>query len=530
VTGLPSLSPLRERRTRFAVYAAIALVLLVPVAFQAAGASAVLETGTERGDPSEFTTPPGTDAPTTGDEGTGTETGGNDTPTTEAGPSVPVRNKTGVMIAVQGYGGFGQNNGRAILVRDGEVVWQFDPPNSRVFDTELLDNGNVLVSYATKLDPEDCPDDELEYDPEECVRNNVVELDYDSKDVVWEYRWYDEFIHYHEVHDSDRLANGETAIIDMGNNRAFTVNESEEITWEWSAVEHLGPGSEFWETYDGLPEPEPESDWTHMNDIDRLANGNFLLSIRNFDVLVEVNRSTDEIVRVIGQPREAADEVEGGQHVLHEQHNPMLLGDDTVVVADSEADRIVEVNASTDEVVWTYGQGLVWPRDADRLPNGNTLVTNSLGYDVREIAPDGDVVWEYDVALNGQRGIPYEADRVALPEEPRGMPSMREIAAMAAEDDETTGTDVPSANDSPTVFDDDADEADGDGDVGREGLSRYASFVLLYLPHWIGRVELALLGGVLVVALAAVVDAAVFAGRRALERVREEPGRQSGAD
>jgi hypothetical protein len=38
-----------------------------------------------------------------------------------------------------------------------------------------------------------------------------------------------------------------------------------------------------------------------MNDIDQLPNGNSQLSIRNFDVIVEVNPETNRIVDVIGQ-------------------------------------------------------------------------------------------------------------------------------------------------------------------------------------------------------------------------------------
>jgi outer membrane protein assembly factor BamB len=336
------------------------------------------------------------------------------------------------LIGVQSYGDFTKNNGKALVVNpEGEVVWEYAPEDGRVFDVEALDDGNVLASVAVHETGSDCPE-QFRGDGrwgEECVYNRVVELDRDTGEVVWEYAWHDAFIHWHEVHDADRLPSGETAIVDMGNDRAFTVNRAGEVTWEWNATEHLGEGSAFWAEY--VPEGSeseyrpsgPESDWTHMNDIDRLENGNFQLSIRNFDVVVEVDPETDEIVSVVGRP--------GARDVMHEQHNPNRLErHGTVVVADSENDRVVEVDAATNEVVWRLdragGTTFRWPRDADRLPNGNTLVTDSLNFRVVEVDEEGNAVWQFSLA--DERGIIYDADRLGLPEEPENVPSGRELS------------------------------------------------------------------------------------------------------
>jgi uncharacterized protein (UPF0248 family) len=225
---------------------------------------------------------------------------------------------------------------------DGEVVWEFEPENSRVFDVEALANGNVLVSVATKVPGEDCPDEHLEIASDTCVHNRVLELEKDTKEVVWKHTWYDAYVTHHEVHDADRLENGETAIIDMGNNRVFTVDQQGEITWEWDAEKHLGEGSEFDEEY-GSPEKEgPESDWTHMNDVDGLSDGRIQLSIRNFDVVIVVDRETNEIVDVVGAP--------GEKDFLNEQHDPNRIErEGTLLVADSDNNRLVEIDLATEE-------------------------------------------------------------------------------------------------------------------------------------------------------------------------------------
>lgn len=330
------------------------------------------------------------------------------------------------LITVQAYGWFDNRNGEAIIVTpDGERVWEYRPDDAVMFDGEYLENGNVLLSYGQELPDSECPQEWRDTPKDHCIENHVREVDPETDEVVWEYAWYDRYISHHEVHDADRLENGETVIIDMGQHRTFTVNQDGEVTWEWSAVDHLDEGSEFWADHvEGTPREDrrytgPDQDWTHMNDVDRLDNGHFLLSIRNFDVLIEVDPATDDIVRVIGEP--------GNHSIMHEQHNPHYLDrHDHVIVADSENDRVVEYDAGTMEQVWRYeGPGsddqLAWPRDADRLPNDNTLITDSRNFRVMEVNETGDAVWIHE--LSDRRAIVYDADRLGperkLGEEPQ---------------------------------------------------------------------------------------------------------------
>jgi hypothetical protein len=390
------------------------------------------------------------------------------------------------LVATQSYDGFRNDNGDVRLVSPkGETVWTYDPPNAWVFDAELTENGTVLVAMGESAQAPgvECPEkyggtpEEGTPGPFRCVHNRVVEVDFETKDVVWEYAWYDAFPTHHEVHDADRLPNGETAIVDMGNDRAFTVDQSGDITWEWNATNYISEGTPFWEEHvpedsqDEFRRQGPESDWTHMNDIDGLENGNLLLSIRNFDVLLEVDPDTDEIANVVGEP--------GNHTVMNEQHNPMYVEGGTVLIADSShggptgADRVVEVDAETDEIVWVYdgtgsGKKLQWPRDADRLPNGNTLITDSRNNRVLEIDENGSVVWRYSLAEQG--GIVYEADRVSRPEAATYLPE--EYA------------EVPSGRNL---------EGRSSANAIAEARSVVGSWAGLVFPFWVGAFEILLL-------------------------------------
>lgn len=52
-----------------------------------------------------------------------------------------------------------------------------------------------------------------------------------------------------------------------------------------------------------------------------------------------------------------------------------------------------------------YEGGLNWPRDSDRLPNGNTLIVDSRNGRVIEIDSEGKITWSFE----GLR-LPYDAD------------------------------------------------------------------------------------------------------------------------
>jgi hypothetical protein len=65
--------------------------------------------------------------------------------------------------------------------------------------------------------------------------------------------------------------------------------------------------------------------------------------------------------------------------------------------------------------------GFRWPRDADPLPNGNTLVVDTLTHRAVEVTPRGEVVWEVYVPW-----APYDAERMAHGDE-SSWPTMREV-------------------------------------------------------------------------------------------------------
>jgi hypothetical protein len=107
----------------------------------------------------------------------------------------------------------------------------------------------------------------------------------------------------------------------------------------------------------------------------------------------------------------------GDPAVLDHQHNPQYLEDGAILVADSENDRVVELHEENGEWIVAWGLQraadveLSWPRDADRLANGNTLITDTLNKRIVEVNQSGGAVWSYRTDR-----IPYEADRLPVGE------------------------------------------------------------------------------------------------------------------
>jgi len=271
----------------------------------------------------------------------------------------------------------------------GEVVWEYvisrdlwegEPYRSMDRDVELLANGNILLCLP---------------------KRGVFEIDR-SGEVVWSHL--DEKI----SHDVDRLPNGNTLYNFGGTDtvddaQAKEVSPDGEVVWSWHAKDHFDQ-----EPYRGID----DHGWTHNNAVERLENGNTLLSPRNFGLLVEVDPS-GSVVRTMGEG------------LLHNAHDPELLPNGNILVANHvKPQAAIEFNPDTGEVVWQFAPtfkgkgGFVIPlRDADQLPNGNVLIT---GYGIiYEVTREGEIVWQLvlkdkQTALEGWHNLGfYKAQRVS---------------------------------------------------------------------------------------------------------------------
>lgn len=269
----------------------------------------------------------------------------------------------------------------------GEVVWQYDVPDALKsstnpgFSVVPLQNGNVLAAFP---------------------RSGVYEINRTTRQVVWKYS------DPKASHDAERLSDGNTLIVDGGYGRdtiadaqVIEVSPQGQVVWSWYARDEFNRAP--YNTITG-------SDWTHTNAASRLANGNTLISLRNFNLVAEVDKN-GKLVRTLGEG------------VMSHPHDPEPQQNGNLLFANpGRPPQAIEIDP-TGKVVWSYTIPPDTPfasastRDADRLANGNTLITAANR--LIEVTPQGEVVWQFrlkDVQFSSEddakeRGF-YKAVRI----------------------------------------------------------------------------------------------------------------------
>jgi hypothetical protein len=335
------------------------------------------------------------------------------------GASSPDDGSPRTLLGVQGVGSY--HDGGSVRLLDGDETQWRESSAPVYFDVTALDNGSILAGFMAD-GYENCGPYSAT-----CHRTGFRIIDPGpSPDVVYEWSFPVRNRVASEVHDVEPLPGGGFVVADMEHERVFTV-ENGEITWEWEASTR----------YDA-PDDPTTTDWLHINDVDRIGDGRFLVSVRNANQLLVLERG-EGVVEVINADRDDEsddDGLVGDPSVLYHQHNPQWLGDGAVLVADSENHRVVELHRDEQgvwEPVWVLdgaaGQKFDWPRDADRLPNGNTLITDTRNARLVEINASGTVVREHQLDY---RALPYEADRLPVGE-PVGAPTYGDTPADGVE-------------------------------------------------------------------------------------------------
>jgi hypothetical protein len=122
-----------------------------------------------------------------------------------------------------------------------------------------------------------------------------------------------------------------------------------------------------------------------------LRAGNALISMREIDTVAVLDLESESLAWSLS-----------GLWV--EQHQPTIVGDGRLLVFDNRGgpegrSRVLEMDPITQEILWEYGsrEGLYSETcgSSQRLPNGNTLITESDNGRAIEVTPAGRIVWEY---------------------------------------------------------------------------------------------------------------------------------------
>jgi hypothetical protein len=239
--------------------------------------------------------------------------------------------------------------GRVCLVSaKGSVEWEYPAPFCN--DVWILPGGNLLFDTGHGV--------------KEVTRGKHVVFDYESSSAIYA---------------CQRLPDGTTFIGECNSGRLLEVAGDGRIVKE---VRLLAPGT--------------DGGGAFMRNARRLPNGNYLVAHYGLDVVREYD-SSGRGVREIPAP--------GGPHTAIRLPN----GNTLIACADHPGakPRVFEVDPSG-KTVWSVENGdlpglaLRFMTGLQRLPNGNTVMTNWLGHGhfgeaphVIEVTRDRRVVWTY---------------------------------------------------------------------------------------------------------------------------------------
>ncbi|MEL7563271.1 MAG: aryl-sulfate sulfotransferase [Dehalobacterium sp.] len=226
-----------------------------------------------------------------------------------------------------------------------------------------------------------------------------------------------------------------------------------EIVWEWNCNDHFEE-LKFSEAAKNILYRDPNmktvgaGDWMHINSMSvlgpnkwydagdkRFHPDNIIWDARETNILAIIDKESGKIVWQVGPDYDTSDELKELGWIIGQHHCHMiprgLPGEGNILVYDNggwagygithpgsktgrknaqrDYTRVLEFDPTTLKIVWQHTPveaGLVMPYDAhrfyspfissaQRLPNGNTLITEGSGGRIIEITQDHEIVWEY---------------------------------------------------------------------------------------------------------------------------------------
>ncbi|MEQ8315540.1 MAG: aryl-sulfate sulfotransferase [Gammaproteobacteria bacterium] len=246
------------------------------------------------------------------------------------------------------------------------------------------------------------------------------------------------------------------------------INWQGEVVWEWLASDHVDELGFTEEARNAIyrsvsyNEDRQSADWLHINSAtylgpnpwydegdERFHPQHIMISSREANIIAIIARDGSIAWRLGPDFTVTPEGAELGQVIG--QHNPHIIprglpGAGNLLVFDNggsggygfanpanpdgitsmtrDSSRVLEVNPVTLEVIWEYTFSGTerfsfyssYVSNAQRLPNGNTLVNEGMHGRVFELTPEEEIVWEYVSPYYSDDEVPshriYRAHRV----------------------------------------------------------------------------------------------------------------------
>lgn len=244
------------------------------------------------------------------------------------------------------------------------------------------------------------------------------------------------------------------------------------IVWEWHVSKHFNElgftetaKNAMYRNPNNHPNGGGEADWMHINSMsllgpnkwydqgdERFHPDNIIWDARESNITAIISKETGEIVWKIGPDFSVSKELRAIGQIIGQHHAHMipkgLPGEGNILIFDNggwagygapgnmskdgtkvekrDHSRIIELDPVTLKVVWEF-TGADWGgmsgivsatkfysqlvSAAQRLPNGNTMITEGCCTRLFEVTADKELVWEYIAPFDFQNPFVYRAYR-----------------------------------------------------------------------------------------------------------------------
>lgn len=230
--------------------------------------------------------------------------------------------------------------------------------------------------------------------------------------------------------------------VTLEDDRIIEITPEGKIVWEWVASDHIdefrfdAAAREAIASAPGANSARGSFDWLHLNSATyvgpnrwfdagdrRFAPNNVIISSRQASIVAIVARD-GSIVWQIGPDFSATAELRAIRQIIGQHHAHLipkgLPGAGNLMVFDNggasgygrptsialngqgiyvrPTSRVLEIDPVSLKLVWSYTAPTFFATNisgAQRLPNGNTLITEGPGGRLFEVTREGKIVWEY---------------------------------------------------------------------------------------------------------------------------------------
>ncbi len=210
-----------------------------------------------------------------------------------------------------------------------------------------------------------------------------------------------------------------TLIADRNTARVFAVDQQKHVVWQYGTTNQPGLG------VNQLVDPFCAT-YTSAGTVLIADNngGNRVIEVRWSDYKAGAPSngfSASSILWEYGTPGVSG----SGADQLEKPRSPQRLANGDMLIADSQADRVIVVNRASKQITWQFGQtdqpgdgpdSLNGPDYAQRLADGGTLIVDTGNQRVLLVPADGGTPTVYDMSVLGRPAGASSTDQGA----PRG--------------------------------------------------------------------------------------------------------------